>query len=80
MFSAQTATSRTRLRRVTTHSATGARPAAPSTAAGGNFRRRLSMGAATPAATSVQAAARMPLVTLKERAVYVRPHTTVAAD
>ena len=62
MFSAQTATSRARLRGTATHSATGAsadRSRAPPAA--GSFSRRRSAGAATPAATRAQAVARMPL-------------------
>src|SRR5579884_4037338 len=61
MFRTQTATSRARLRGRTTHSARGADQAAPSTTGGASLRRRRSAGAATPAASRLHAATRMPL-------------------
>ena len=69
MLSAQTATSRALLRRTATHSATGAAKPAPTTTGGGSFRRRRSAGAPTPAATTAQAVARMPLDTRKQASI-----------
>src|SRR5918912_598827 len=50
--------SRARVRGTTTHSATGAAHAAARTRGAGSRRRRRTMGAATPAASTAQAAAR----------------------
>ena len=71
MLSAQTATSRARLRRNTRHREIGASHAGTSTAAAGSRHLRLTTGAATPAATRAMAAARMALDALKARPVYV---------
>ena len=67
MFSAPTATSRARERGAATHNASGALHAAPRTAAAGSRARRLTAGAATPAATRTHALARMALETRKTR-------------
>src|SRR5438477_9570805 len=76
MFKPHTMRSRTRVRGVATHSAIGAIPEVPSTAAGPSLRRLRSAGAATPTATSAQAVARMALEVRKDRQYrFVPPRT-----
>ena len=67
MLSAHTDTSLTKVRREATHRAAGAITAAPTTAAGGTLIRRLSTGAAAPAATRAQAVALIALDIRKAR-------------
>src|SRR5208283_1418001 len=68
--SEQVAMSRPRLRRMATHSATGAAKATPWVTSGGALTRLRTSGAAAPARTTVQAVARIALGTPTGRGVY----------
>src|SRR5437588_8676317 len=78
MLRAHAATWRVRPGRTATHTASGESQAEPSTIGAGRRTRRLTTGAATPAATRVQAAARMPLGTRKGPRVYAGVKTSDA--
>ena len=80
MFSPHTARSRTRVRGVATHRASGATPEVPSTTAGDNLSRLRTAGAASPAATSAHAVARMALDVRKDRQYRFAPGAAAASE
>ena len=80
MFRPHTAMSRNRLRGVATHRASGATPEVARTTAGDNFSRLRSAGAASPAATSAHAVARMALDLRKDRQYRFAPGAAAASE